>query len=475
MMTTPANSGRGFSNPVEALRNPEVRQYFTALFRSDISPEDKYDTVIRFFELEIDLEKQLLTRQPNLESGRQEQISGAAVETAQNAEVWQPELILQQTEEGLRRALGRVGRSQHRDGGWGDKPEQSHPWATAWTVLLLHEAGKLGLDEGAGSISRGLEWLVENRARWSLDADEIRQGQGNSVFETAIALRCVKTTSAASRPAVRGSIERSIARLLDEQKDPGNWEPTYYRHDWNGAREVPWPDVGATSFAIQALAEAGSGADAVQAAGRAVRWLIGEQNEKGSWNGFIAEEHGSPAVPVPSVNKTCDALNGLLAGQRLGIDLAPYLVHIEKAVRWMREQEEAVVSHGRITGWAWKSEEKQTEKFNFLENTCLSLDTLLDMEPISEIISLPQLAASALWLLGQQLGADGGLAGDPDDGKWPNDDTGRIAFPILKFYSRITGASVFQLAPAAPAVPEHPGAARMAPDSAAAPQRQGTA
>jgi hypothetical protein len=211
-MTAPANSARDYSNPVEALQNPEVRKYFVALFRSDISPEEKYDTVIRFFALEIDLEKQLLTREPDRESGRQRMISEAAVAAAQDAKVSQPELILEQTEEGLlqqtaeglRRALDRVGRSQHRDGGWGYRPELSHPWATAWTVLLLHEAeaGNLGFDDGTRSIAGGLEWLVDNRGRWSLDADEIHE-VGNSVFEAAIALRCLLATGAASRPEVR--------------------------------------------------------------------------------------------------------------------------------------------------------------------------------------------------------------------------------------------------------------------------------
>lgn len=338
-MTAPANSARAYSNPVEALQNPEVRKYFTALFSSDISPEEKYDTVIRFFALEIDLEKQLLTPERDRESGGHKKIFGTAVEARRDAEVWQPELILQQTEEGLlqqteeglRRALKRVGRSQHQDGGWGYRPELSHPWATAWTVLLLHQARDLGFDDGTRSISRGLEWLVDNRGSWSLDADEIH-GVGNSVFEAAVALRCVLATGAASQPAVRRSIERSIARLLDEQKAAGNWEPTLFGRGYQGERGVSWHDVAATSFAVQALAEASSGA-AVQAAGQAVRWLIGEQNENGSWNGFLTVPHTPRAVP--SVNKTCDALKGLLAGRRLGIDVSLYQARIEKAVRWM--------------------------------------------------------------------------------------------------------------------------------------------
>jgi Prenyltransferase and squalene oxidase repeat len=461
-VTAHAPDATAYSNPVEALKNAEVRKYFLALLRSEIPAEEKYETVIRFFEIEIDLAQRLLARKTDRESGNQEALGKALAEAAKEMEAWQPELILEQTEDGLRHALNRAVVSQHRNGGWGYSPGESHVWATAWTVLLLHEARRHGFDGNIAAISRGQQWLVENRRRWSLDQDEVL-GNGNSVFEAAMALRCLFATGAASQPAVSRSIELSIARLLDEQKSAGNWEPTFYARTWTGSRELEWPDVAATSFALQALAAAPGGetARARGAASRAIDWLIGKQNEDGSWNAFVKVQQKPSAVK--SVNKTSDVLRGFQAAQRLGIDVAPHQERIGRAVRWMLGQEEAVFKEGRIMGWAWKTEEKKDEKdetdyFNFLENTCLSLDTLLDIRGTlldASTVSLPQLASNALWLLRQQHRADG----DPDDGKWPNDDTGRIAFPLLRFYSQIRNSPAFDVAPAIQAEPEPRGQA----------------
>jgi hypothetical protein len=428
------------SNAIETLRNAEVKKYFIKILKSGSSPDDKYETLVRFFELERDLTLRLLIADDPLED---EAAVSRAVASAASG-IWQPDLILEQTEDGLKRALGRVSRSQHSDGGWGFEFEKSHLWATAWTVLLLHRAAQLGLEADRQAEEKGQEWLIENRCRWSLDPEDIRAG-GNSVYEASLAMRTLFATGAATLPSVRRSTERSLSRLLKEQKSEGDWAATLFGSSSAAAPE-DLRDVGATSFALQALGATGRlETELERAADRALKWLAAQQNPDGSWNASYVP----PDTPGPlaSVGKTCDALRGFLAGQRLGVDLAPYRQILDQGVQWLVGREEAKLNaEGRIVGWVWKSEPETLQgqlDLNFLENTCLTLETLLDLETVP----LPQLAANALWLLHKQLPEEG----SPDDGKWPNNDTGRIAYAVLKFYWRIKGSPLFEVAPAATA------------------------
>ncbi len=435
-------------DPTETLSDPEVRKFFVDLLNSSMPAEEKYDAFIRFFTIENDLSKGLQAQAAELGSGDLKRVDEAVAEAARSVGAWQPEMILQQVEDSLTRALRRIGLSQHSDGGWGYSYEKSHVWATAWTVLALHRAAQIRIGSRKGSdfialVQQGQRWLIDHRADWSLVADEIPEGKGNSVYEAAVVLRCLCATGAASLPEIRGSIEGCVTRLLELQNGEGDWESTAWGRGWTGSR-VSRREVGATSFALQSLATCGhqrNASSVKSAAARATEWLAGEQNPDGSWNASVYLPH--TVTKVPSVNKTCDALKGLLAGRKLGIALEPYQTGIEKAVTWLLHQEQAVFnSEGKITGWAWKSQEGDEEAIenNFLENTCLTLEILLDMETVS----LPQLATNALWLLRKQHQDPGSI----DDGKWSNNDTGRIACALLEFYRRTKDSPIFQPAAA---------------------------
>jgi hypothetical protein len=445
-----------YPDPVATLHDPEVRKYFVALLNSSLPAEEKYQAFLRFFELESDLSSRLQSQ------GDSKSVDEAVADAARKAGAWQPETILEPTRDTLERALRRIERSQHSDGGWGYEVERSHPWATAWTVLCLHRAASLSRDGSLGRlgaspalVERGLQWLIDHRDRWSIH--DAPANQSRSLYETAVALRCLCETGAADRPDVKPGVEACLAHILKNQRPEGDWDATL----WSGPlqRSASREEVGATSFALQALAASRRQDGKLKSAVLAgMEWLRRAQRPDGSWNASIYLPH-TPA-PVPSVNKTCDGLKGFLAGRRLGLDLAPYQPAVDKAVKWLLEQEQAVIGDdGKITGWGWKDDaagqgqtlETKTER-DLLENTCLTLETLLEIETVA----LPLLASNALWLIRKQWRGDGG-----DDGKWSTDDTGRTAFALLEFYCRIKDSPIFQSAtfdaPAPSAAPERKG------------------
>jgi hypothetical protein len=328
-------------------------------------------------------------------------------------------------------------------------------------VLLLHRAAEAGFDADKEAEEKGKKWLIEkNRCLWSLAPEDMRAGECGecSIYDSSLAMGALFATGAAALSNVSPSIERSLSRLLAAQRPEGDWDTMLCRNPAAAAHEDKL-DVGGTSFALQVLAATGrSEARMEKAAVRALAWLAKQQNPDGSWNASYVP--AGTIGPLKSVGKTCDALRGFLAGDRLGVDLAPYWQDIDRGVQWLVGKEEAVFNEkGQIEGWAWESEAKTSDgkvDVILIENTCLTLETLLDVAILPEIetVSLPQLAANALWLLRNQV-HDEGRPDDDDDGKWPSNDTGRIAFALLNYYSRIQQSPFFKVAPAvaAPAVP----------------------
>jgi hypothetical protein len=452
---------RAYPDPIETLHDPEVKKYFLALLNSAVPAEEKYQAFIRFFEIESDLASQLQAHALASGSGGQKTMDEAVAEAAKNVQAWQPELILEKTRDSLERAFRRIERSQRHDGGWDYEEQPGHPWATAWTVLCLQRAASLAEDGSLAPpvvlqrlIRRGVGWLLKYRDRWSVYTSDIPVGGRNSVYETAVALRCLYKTESADLREVKRSVQGCIDRLLREQRPEGDWDARLSSDEPSQPTESHH-EVGATSFALQALAATQREDAAVrEAAGRGMEWLRQVQNTDGSWNAAVYPPYTPD--PIPSLTKTCDGLKGFLAGSRLGIDLKPYQPGIDKAVKWLLEQEQAVIGDdGKIKGWGWKDSaegmgqtlEKKTER-DLLDNTCLTLETLLEIESVA----LPLLASNALWLIRRQV-HDG-----DDDGKWSNDDTGRIAFALLDFYCRIKQSPLFQpaaLVPAPAAAPEN--------------------
>ncbi|HEX4962861.1 MAG TPA: prenyltransferase/squalene oxidase repeat-containing protein [Thermoanaerobaculia bacterium] len=419
------------ASPADRLSDPEVRKFFLGVLSSELPPEAKYDKFVEFFRLDSSLSRELVSYARELQSQDETKIRQALATAAQGAGLWNPGQILSNTEDCLRRAVRRLRVSQHRDGGWGYQVEISSVWATVYATLSLHHADQQGLGDGwvRSAVDRGIDWLMAHRAEWSAEA--VPPHEERSIYELSVVIRCLCETGRDREPAIRSVIALCIARLLAAQNDDGGWDRSIWGTQWPASTRI-WSEVGATSFALQILACAGRPGS--PAALRAIACLAAAQNDDdGSWNIMIGRHLLDRGAR--SVTKTCDALKGILAGRRLSFDLAPYEERIAKAVEWLQRREQPIFNEAsNITGWGWVSDELST-----LENTCHTLETLLQLEDAS----LPLLTSNASWLMRSQFRTPGSA----EDGKWANNDTGRITLSLLEFHRAIQRSALF--APAA--------------------------
>ena len=100
-------------------------------------------------------------------------------------------------------------------------------------------------------------------------------------------------------------------------------------------------------------------------------------------------------------------------------------------------------------GWGWRGENIGEHRIAELENTWLTLETLVQVE--SPSVSLPLLAANAQWLMKQQR-APAADEEPIEDGKWePFGHTARIALSLIEFYKKTKASPLFDKAPNAKA------------------------
>ena len=417
--------------PAERLRDPGVQNFFLGVLQSDVPSEEKYEKFVQFFELESILSRKIASRSDELVGEEdEEKIQEILATAAEEVGVWEPRKILAETEDCLRRAVRRLLVSQHHDGGWGYQPEVSSIWATVYGVLALHlaEPHRFVDADLRAAHERGLDWLMGQRAEWSVE--EIPPRQERSIYELSAVIVCMCETGRNRDPAVRRLISTCIERLHGAQNQDGGWDRSLWGAEWPGPTGK-WSETGATSFALQALAVAGGEASKPVVA-NGIDALVSTQNDDGSWNIMIAQQLLDRGPRT--VTKTCDALKGILVAARIDIDIDPYKDAIARGVDYLMRREQPIYSDARtIAGWGWFSEELST-----LENTCHTLETLLWVENAS----IPLLTSNASWLIRSQYEAHDSL----EDGKWVNNDTGRIALSLVCFYNAIKASPLFTAA-----------------------------
>ena len=218
-------------------------------------------------------------------------------------------------------------------------------------------------------------------------------------------------------------IYRSIDRLYHSQNEDGGWDANLWGYEVKTPTYV-WSEVGATSMALQALAEAREERFAAVVR-KGMQWLAASQNPEGSWNDGSCRPDWAPfrLTGGPVVNKTCDALQGILAGQVLEIPLEPFSDSIERGIRWLCSQVQPGLTFrgGGEGGFSTRD----------YESICLTLETLLWL-PES---STPDLSAFVNWLLFSQRRQ----AGDVEDGAWVLGHTARIGLALAQYYWRSQG------------------------------------
>lgn len=441
-----------FTNPLLILKDPQIRRYFLSILQSPLSEDDKYEKFIDFFELQSQVKTEMLNSYGDqVLSGEVKHFDQIASAAGQRMGIWDPEKILNQTRESITRALRRLKHSQHRDGGWGFQPEVSGPWGTAFAVLCLNAANcagdfNLGLED---NLKNGLHWLRDHPAAWAIE--NIETNGSRSIYDVSIVIRCFYEAGDVDSP----QLKEAWRKLLELQNDDGGWDARVWADDYTGVTRV-FSDVGATRMALQALAtvkryeEPDGSVDSAAIFLKGLQWFIRTQNEDGSWNNKSCTPNSLGIEGYPSITKTCDGIKGILTAT----NLVPVLNDknraaandaVDNAVNWLLSKEKALYDPtGIIAGWGWGDEMIGELRIDEMQNTWLTLETLVQVD--SPVISLPLLAANAQWLMKQQHKPTANE--DPiEGGKWePVGHTARIALSLIEFYKQIKGSPLFEKA-----------------------------
>lgn len=408
----------------DLLSDPRVKSCFLALVNSPLSAEEKYEQFAAFL-----TSREASGRRGPADENRPARYGKPPENSCKRSLPCDLEDVLIQTAESVRRALQRMKRSQHQDGGWGAQIEQSSLWHTAYSVLFLNSArmveGFKFNPEVDSMIRRGVAYLERHPEDWYVEM--LPSTGAISVYDLSVMIRCfyrVGRTFMRRESALR--VYRCLDRLRRAQNKDGGWDAKI----WGRGVTTPtgvWSEVGATSAALQALAETHD-ESVREAMERGIRWLINTQNPDGSWNNGSCDPlyPGLQLTGVPVITKTCDALVGIQAGSALDIPLQPYQEHIDRAVAWLIHQEKVTLERQKRTagcGWGFTSAD--------YENICMVLETFVRMSDIPAAL----LAQNAAWLIqGQRR-----QAYDPEDGRWMIGDTARIGLALADFYRREKG------------------------------------
>jgi squalene-hopene/tetraprenyl-beta-curcumene cyclase len=237
-----------------------------------------------------------------------------------------------------------VRRPALRPGGWAFQyanPHYPDVDDTAVVAMALHRAAAIGLADHAPALERAAEWVRGMQCRcggWgAFEADNTQFYLNSIPFADHGALldpptadvtaRCLSMLAQMEgRPRRRTRSGRALAWLLAQQERDGSW---YGRWGINY--------VYGTWSALCALNAAGKGPDSVPVA-RAVRWLAAVQNADGGWG----EDAHSYALDVkayrsaPSTaSQTAWALLGLMAGGAVAHEA------VARGIRWLLSRQRA--------------------------------------------------------------------------------------------------------------------------------------
>jgi hypothetical protein len=418
-----------FVDPIEILEDRYVHTFFLGILDSQLTSEEKYQKFVEFFQKRKEINEQLISRIEQAGKADPDRVNQIISQVGQELGYWDPDKTRDQIADSIRRGVRRLRASQHADGGWGPWWEYSEVWGTANAVLCFDAArAMVDFDLGVDTemlISNGLAWLEANRSKWTV---ENLGDQGEKpVYDASLVLRCLTQTQNNYEPGTYRALEALLDKVAGSQNEDGGWDAKLW-----GAQRWPihkWSEVGATSAALRALA-ANWKTEFQPLILKGLGWLVNTQNVNGSWNNGSCRSGELPDYQVdglPVINKTCDAIKGLLVSLSADVPYERFKPNVEKAVEWLRRQEKPILdSNHRITGWSWEND--QFSAFEY-ENASMTLETLVRVPNASTSI----LAANAEWLVNTQHKQEG----DPEDGNWNKGDTARITRALIEYFHQI--------------------------------------
>ena len=425
-----------------------IKQQMDKILKSTMPSDNKVEklsnmlNVINKFEAKIaEKEKELLLLGPD---GQRRLVASIA----QDIGIWKPADIISKTRESIQKAINRLLKSQNQDGGWGfewgDERKQSKYWDTAWSLLTLHEVldmtNDLCLPEGMDvAIKDGIDYFRGNASGWSSKSYVCDHEYSN--YDMPLVLRSLYAFKGSYSSDLEKEIRDSIELVASKQNPDGGWNqdiwsPRKYESLTTAVIQV-YSDVSPTSQVLQALVCIDPERYKEQIK-KAFQWILKYQNKDGSWDlgschpgreGLYCKEEGGEEFKkgYPTIPKTCDGLQGIFSATKVDSSLEKYSNTIKKAVSWLEACEKPLfVSE---TADTYRSGHDYT-------NTSITLEVLVKHpEP-----GLPLRTLNALWLINNQIKRE---EGDPDDGKWPFEQTPRIAHSLVQFFKRIVISPLF--------------------------------
>jgi hypothetical protein len=417
--------------PSDILERDDVKNYFISLLESEeLSAQKKYQKFIDFFRLQKELVIKIGEAGIQQQIGDEDEGKKALSIASQELNIWNPQKIIEDNKSSIKKALRWLKNNQKEQGLWGCEGENT--WFTPWALICLVSAKEEGFlvdfDEFQLDKSLASLWDFLEAGNWQV---------GKELYRTSIVLisffrlqdidiNCPQILKISS-DYFNKVIDKCLCNINEAQNDNGSWYTDFKKPDID--------DIGAVSLAIQVL-ERDRDNRFEKNIGYGINWLIRQQEQEqdgavGSWKNQVCE---------PNVNKTCDALRALLIGKRLNIcDQQDIENSINSAVRWLLSKETPLFEKAQITGWGWKAGIGTDEKQFTLENTCLTLETLVYTE--NENISLPLLVNNDQWLINQQQNQP---ENELHDGEWDYGLTGRVAHALISFYGKIKHDPLFE-------------------------------
>ena len=417
-----------------------IKQQIDKILNSTMPTDAKIEkisnmvNVIEEFEAKLaEREKEILLLDPD---GQMRLIAS----TAQDIGIWKPAEIISKTRESIQSAINRLLNSQNPDGGWGVEWEQSKYWDSAWSLLTLHEAldmtNDLCLPKGMDvAIQRGINYFRNNNSGWSSRFHVFDHKYSN--YDMPLVLRSLYAFKGSYSSDLEKEIRDSIELVVSKQNPDGGWDQNIWsprEYESLTAHIQVYSDVSPTSQVLQTLACIDPERYKEQIE-KAFQWILKYQNEDGSWDlgscqpgreGLYCEQGGELKKRYPAIPKTCDGLQGIFSAIKVDSSLEKYSDRIRKAVSWLEACEKPLfVSETADTYWSGHD----------YTNTSITLEVLVNHpEP-----GLPLRTLNALWLINNQIR----IQGSPDDGKWPYEQTPRIAHSLVQFFKKILISPLF--------------------------------
>lgn len=413
-----------------------INEQMDKILKSTMPTESKLEKISDMLSFEaklVEKEKEILLLDPD---GQRRLIASIAEDIG----IWKPAEIISKTRESIQRAINRLLKSQNPDGGWGADWQQSKYWDTAWSLIAFHEALDmtndlclLGYMDVA--IKDGIDYFRGNASGWS-SKDYVGDHEYSN-YDMPLVLRSLYVFKDRYSSDLEKEIRDSIELVVSKQNPDGGWNqdiwsPRKYESLTTSDIQV-YSEVSPTSQVLQTLACIDPERYKEQI-NKAFKWILKYQNEDGSWDygrchpgkeGIYCEQglkKGYPTIP-----KSCDGLQGIFSATKVNSSLEKHSNIIRKAVLWLEACAKPLfVSETADTNWSGYD----------YENTSITLEVLVNHpEP-----GLPLRTLNALWLINNQIKRE---EGDPDDGKWPFEQTPRIAHSLVQFFKRIVISPLF--------------------------------